>query len=97
MRRTLAIVNPASDNGATARFWPKGRRVLEDAGVRFESVMTEGPGHATALARGAAANGFDVVLYVGGDGTANEVANGLMEVPVAVRPAIACTLKGHRR
>ncbi len=94
MRRILAIVNPASDNGATARFWPKGRRVLEDAGVRLESVMTEGPGHATALARRAGADGFDVVLYVGGDGTANEVANGIMEVPAAMRPAIASLSRG---
>lgn len=94
MRRVIAIVNPASDNGATARFWPKGRRVLEDAGVRLESATTEGPGHATALARRAGGDGFDVVLYVGGDGTANEVANGLMEVPAAVRPALAALPRG---
>lgn len=94
MRRTLAIVNPASDNGATARFWPKGRRALEDAGLPMEAAMTEGPGHATALARRAAAEGVEVVLYVGGDGTANEVANGLMEVPAATRPALAALPRG---
>lgn len=94
MRRTLAIVNPASDNGATARFWPKGRRALENAGLPMEAVMTEGPGHATALARRAGGDGFEVVLYVGGDGTANEVANGLMEVPAGTRPALAALPRG---
>jgi len=94
MRRTLAIVNPASDNGGTARFWPKARRVLEAEGVSMEAAMTKGPGHATALARRAGGDGFEVVLYVGGDGTANEVVNGLMEVPAAARPALAALPRG---
>lgn len=94
MRRTLAIVNPASGNGATARFWPKARRELEAAGAPVDAVLTEGPGHATSLARRAGGDGYEVVLYVGGDGTANEVTNGLMEVPAAARPALAALPRG---
>ncbi|HYN89147.1 MAG TPA: diacylglycerol kinase family protein, partial [Ardenticatenaceae bacterium] len=47
------------------------------AGVRYAVVRTERPGHATALAEGAAADGWGAVVAVGGDGTIHEVANGL--------------------
>lgn len=94
MEPVIAIVNPASANGSTARFWPKARRILEDAGIVLEAVMTEGPGHATALARSAGAEGHKTVLYVGGDGTANEVANGLLETPSGARPRLAALPRG---
>ena len=41
-------------------------------------VLTENPGHAIQLAEEAGANGYDTVVAAGGDGTANEVINGLM-------------------
>jgi diacylglycerol kinase family enzyme len=43
-----------------------------------EAVDTQRPGHATELCREAAADGYDVVVAFGGDGTVNEAANGLM-------------------
>ncbi len=46
--------------------------------------VTEGPGHATILAREAVAAGHDVVVAVGGDGTMNEVAQGLLHTPAAL-------------
>jgi YegS/Rv2252/BmrU family lipid kinase len=51
-----------------------------DAGV----VLTEGPGHATPLAREALAAGCDWVVAVGGDGTMNEVAQALIGTPAAL-------------
>ena len=54
-----------------------------------EAVSTEAKGHATELSRTAAADGgYDVVVAFGGDGTLNEVANGLAgtDVPVSVLP-----------
>lgn len=74
MGHVFVIVNPASDNGATARFWPRARKTLADAGVKFRETLTEGPGHATDLAEKAGEEGYPVVLYVGGDGTATSVA-----------------------
>jgi diacylglycerol kinase family enzyme len=53
--------------------------VLHALRGRFEvdAVDTEAPGHATELSREAAHEGYDVVVAFGGDGTVNEVANGL--------------------
>lgn len=53
-----------------------------------EAVSTEAQNHATEIGREATSGGYDVVCAFGGDGTLNEVANGLAgtEVPVAVLP-----------
>lgn len=58
---------------------PHVERELRDGGLDFQLVRTERPWHAAELARKASADGFDVVVSVGGDGTANEVLNGLMQ------------------
>jgi YegS/Rv2252/BmrU family lipid kinase len=71
------IVNPVAGAGRTAREWPRIRGILKGHGLRFEHDMTEAPGHAIELAREAAGNGYDTVVSVGGDGTINEVVNGL--------------------
>jgi YegS/Rv2252/BmrU family lipid kinase len=52
---------------------------LRSYGFDFELEITEAPGHAAELAREAAERRSERVLAVGGDGTANEVLNGLME------------------
>jgi diacylglycerol kinase family enzyme len=55
-------------------------RALE---TRFDldAVDTEAPGHATALSSAASGAGYDVVVALGGDGTVNEAANGLLGSP----------------
>mgnify|MGYP002588873987 CR=1 FL=1 len=45
-------------------------------------------GHATELASAAVAEGYDRVLCCGGDGTLNEVLNGLMHIPPEKRPTL---------
>lgn len=52
--------------------------MLAREGVRYELVPTEAPWHAAELAQEAAGDGFDIVVAAGGDGTAHEVANGLL-------------------
>src|SRR6516165_9329979 len=64
--------------------------VLATAGCAAPRILpTDAAGHATALAREAVALGADLVLVLGGDGTINEAANGLVSsgVPLGVLPA----------
>lgn len=71
------IVNPTAGAGRTARLWPQIMSLFQGQGLRFEHDITEAPGHAIELARVAATDGYDMVVSVGGDGTINEIVNGL--------------------
>ncbi len=71
------IVNPTAGAGRTARLWPQIMSLFQRQGLRFEHDITEAPGHAIELAKVAAANGYNMVISVGGDGTINEIVNGL--------------------
>jgi diacylglycerol kinase (ATP) len=63
--------------GRTAREWPRIKDLFQDRGLHFEHDITDAPGHAIELAHDAAQNGYDMVVSVGGDGTVNEVVNGI--------------------
>lgn len=76
-RRALAIVNPAAGNGAGDRLASRIAGELRIEGIRAEVVRTPGPEEAARLAREGAADGYGLVIAVGGDGTANEIANGI--------------------
>ena len=74
------IVNPvAGANRATFRQWPHIQSLLREGGLSFDFQYTEGIGHASELAKLAASNGYRFLVAVGGDGTINEVANGLLD------------------
>jgi YegS/Rv2252/BmrU family lipid kinase len=73
------IVNPISGRGAGRESVPELERLAKNLDLDYRLAMTERAGHAINLARGAARDGAQVVVAVGGDGTANEVLNGLME------------------
>ena len=78
MNRYKIIINPVSGRGAGGRVVTPIEQMLREHGLDFDLVLTERPWHAAELAQQAAACGFDLVVAVGGDGTANEVLNGLM-------------------
>jgi len=59
-------------------------QTLTDAGAEVEIRWTAHAGQATQLARQAAADGNDIVAAAGGDGTINEVVNGLVGTPAAL-------------
>jgi diacylglycerol kinase (ATP) len=71
------IVNPAAGAGKTAKKWPQIMGLLKSLGLHFEHDLTEAPGHAIELAKAAARKGYELVVSVGGDGTINEIVNGL--------------------
>ena len=72
------IVNPAAGAYSTRRKWPHISRLLRYVGLPFDYQYTEGIGHAIELARAAASDGYRYIVAVGGDGTVNEVANGIL-------------------
>ncbi len=63
-------------------------RLLVKRGIAVESVPTRGSGTATGIAREAVERGADLILVAGGDGTINEVVNGMVhsEVPLGILP-----------
>ena len=71
------IVNPTAGAGKTAKKWPHIKELLQGMGLDFEYALTEAPGHAIELASSAAKKGCKLIISVGGDGTINEVVNGL--------------------
>jgi len=73
------IVNPVAGANATRRRWPRISRLLKKVGLSFDYQYTEGVGHAIEIAREAVGNGYRYLVAVGGDGTANEVANGIID------------------
>lgn len=73
------IVNPCAGGGRTAKKWPQIMDLLRSMGMSCEHDLTEAPGHALELAKLAARRGYEVVVCVGGDGTINEVVNGLYD------------------
>ena len=77
MGKYRLIVNPAAGGGTAGQSVPDIESKLRDLGLEFDVVRTERPWHAVELSQAAAAE-VDVVVAVGGDGTANEVLNGLM-------------------
>ncbi len=79
------IVNPSSGRNRR-RPWLAGA-IRDFVGAHFLDgavALTEGPGHATEIARTAVAASCDVVVAVGGDGTMNEVAQALLNTPAAL-------------
>jgi YegS/Rv2252/BmrU family lipid kinase len=82
---TRLIVNPNADMGRAWRNAADLRPVIEEFGGA-DWAGTVYPSHATELARQAAEDGYKLVIAAGGDGTAHEVINGLMQVPAERRP-----------
>jgi diacylglycerol kinase (ATP) len=76
-RRTVFLVNPASDNGATGRRWPAIANRAAVAGLTGDALLSERPGQLAELARRAAKDGAELLVAVGGDGTVHEIVNGI--------------------
>jgi diacylglycerol kinase (ATP) len=79
MPKYKIIVNPISGRGAGQKSIPILEQLLSADGFQYDLVVTRQPWHACELALQAAQDGFDAVIAAGGDGTANEVLNGLMQ------------------
>jgi len=89
VRDAVLIVNPTAGGGRSVKQLDGARRVFRNAGIETELMNTTAAGEATHLARRAVEESRQLVIVCGGDGTVNEVVNGLAcsQVPLAVLPA----------
>ena len=72
------IVNPVAGSRSVGREWSRISRQLQKAGLLFDYEFTKHTGHAMEIARRSADDGYHCLIAVGGDGTVNEVANGIL-------------------
>jgi diacylglycerol kinase (ATP) len=94
LRNALLIHNPNAGNGGGGRrrMLDEARRILSLGGIEAELQETRAPGDATVMAHRATVEGRQLVISCGGDGTLNEVVNGLAveqnghRVPMALLP-----------
>ena len=89
--RCVIIYNPQAGklrDGGSERL-EGARRSITEAGYETTLVPTSGPGTAVALARGLVADGVGLIIAAGGDGTINEVTEGMLRsaIPLGILPA----------
>lgn len=85
------IINPIAGKGRAVQMIEEIKSRFKDFIQSFEIAVTESPGHATEIARKAALAGEVVRIYsVGGDGTLNEIVNGISGFPNVELGIIPC-------
>jgi YegS/Rv2252/BmrU family lipid kinase len=86
--RTKLIVNSTAGRGRAGQAFPEVQACLARYGIEYDLIQTQAPGQAIDLARQAAAAGYERVVAMGGDGTTDEVANGLLQAAQEGYPAV---------
>lgn len=86
-KRYMLIVNPEAGSGKTMKVLPQIENILRAKKVEYEFHFTQEPMHATELVNEIGPK-FDVIVAVGGDGTINEVINGVpdLKIPLGMIP-----------
>lgn len=87
--KTQLIINPIAGHGTMLRRWGQIETLLQAEHFACDAVFTERHEHGIELARRAVEAGYDLVVAVGGDGTLNEVVNGMMADGKPLNPAAA--------
>ncbi|KAF2956342.1 diacylglycerol kinase family protein [Marinitoga sp. 38H-ov] len=77
MKKYYIIVNPHSSGSKAIKLWPKIREILENNDFEFEYKLTKGKMDAYNITIEAIKKGYKKIIGVGGDGTANEIVNGI--------------------
>jgi diacylglycerol kinase (ATP) len=76
--KTELIINQTAGGGKARKLLPKILKIFNRIGLSYHISYTTCPGGATSLARQAADNGAEIIVSVGGDGTINEIINGIL-------------------
>ena len=84
MKKVLFVMNPISGTVSKAKIPKQIESKLDKGLFEYAIAETEYAGHATEIAKKAAADGVDIVVAVGGDGTVNEVGRALLHTDTAL-------------
>lgn len=89
----LVIVNPKASIEKCGKDWPEIKQLLINEGLEFDAYLTEYAGHAIDLAKDLITeHGYQKIVSIGGDGTNNEVINGIFRqnrfLPTAIKMGV---------
>ena len=73
------ILNPYADRWNALKRRPEAEAALQKAGIDYDFVVSDYPGHNEELAAQASSEGYNPIIAAGGDSTYNEVANGIVQ------------------
>ena len=95
--KAMLVMNPRSGKRQALTVRGLAERIAAEMEVQLDIRTVEGPGHGTSLAREAVANGCQRVISVGGDGTNNAIATGLIGTDVALGVVAMGSGNGYAR
>ncbi len=94
MKEINIICNPAAGSGRAQKRWEKFQVELDAASVDYSVQFTEYPNHATELTQSALQNGISRIGAFGGDGTLNEVVQGMVTATPGFRSDLELVVMG---
>jgi YegS/Rv2252/BmrU family lipid kinase len=77
-KKIMIIVNPAAAGAKVKKIWPEKSIAFKKEFTELDEVYTKEAGDAVEIARKAVAKNYDYIMSVGGDGTVNEIINGML-------------------
>ena len=77
IHKTLIIVNPTAGDGQAQKRWQDFESQLKQTNIPYQTVITEYQNHATSIVADAISSGYNRIGVFSGDGTLNEVLQGL--------------------
>ena len=77
IHETYIIVNPTAGDGQAQKRWQNFESQLKQSQIPYQAVITEYQNHATSIVADAIASGYNRIGVFSGDGTLNEVLQGM--------------------
>ncbi|MHA2345379.1 MAG: diacylglycerol/lipid kinase family protein, partial [Candidatus Hodarchaeales archaeon] len=86
MKEVFLVINPVAAGGRVETIWEeKIKPLVDNSDLEYDFEFTSSPQNAFEISRTRVNEGYKIICSVGGDGTANEVLNGILK---AEKPGI---------